>query len=59
MDLGYLAVQTAYQLTTGEITTDSESITAGRLGDKEITDRQVVLGDALVFDSSNVDEFDY
>ena len=59
MDLGYLAVQTAYQLTTGEITTDSESITAGRLGDKEITDRQVVLGDALVFDASNVDEFDY
>ena len=59
MDLGYLAVQTAYQLTTGEITTDSESITAGRLGDKEITDRQVVLGDALVFDASNVDEFNY
>ncbi len=59
MDLGYLSVQTAYQLTKGDITVDSETIEAGRLGEKEIADKQVVLGDALVFDASNVDEFDY
>lgn len=59
MDLGYLAVQTAYQLSNGTITTDSTSIEAGRLGSKEIADRVCVLGDALVFDASNVDEFDY
>lgn len=59
MDLGYLSIQTAYQLTNGDITADSEQIEAGRLGEKEIADGQVILGDALVFDASNVDEYDY
>ena len=59
MDLGYLSVQTAAQLVSGEITADSSSITAGRMGEKEIVDGMVVLGDALVFDASNVSEFDY
>lgn len=58
-DLGYLAVQGAYQMVTGDITSDSTAITAGRLGEKVIEDKQCVLGDALVFDVSNVDEFDY
>lgn len=59
MDLGYLAVQTGYQLAQGTITTDSASIEAGRVGTKEIKDRECVLGDALVFDASTVDNFDY
>ena len=59
MDLGYLAVQTAYQLSEVTITPESTSIDAGRLGAKDIVDAQCVLGDALVFDASNVDEFDY
>lgn len=59
MDLGYLAVQTAYQLVKGDISVDSTSINAGRLGSKTIKDGQCVLGDALVFDSSNVDQFNY
>ena len=59
MDLGYLSVQTTAQLVAGEITEDSTTITAGRLGEKEIKDGEVVLGDALVFDATNVGEFDY
>ena len=59
MDLGYLAVQTAHQLTKGDITTDSTSINAGRLGTKEIANRECVLGDALIFDEANVDNFNY
>lgn len=59
MDLGYLAVQTAYQLANGTITPDAASIDAGRLGTKEITNQECVLGDALIFDVSNVDEFNY
>jgi rhamnose transport system substrate-binding protein/rhamnose transport system permease protein len=59
MDLGYLAVQTAYQLANGTITPDAASIDAGRLGTKEITNQECVLGDALIFDASNVDEFNY
>lgn len=59
MDLGYLAVQAGYQLAEGTITSDSSSITAGRLGEKTIANKECVLGDALVFDASNVDNFDY
>ncbi len=59
MDLGYLAVQAGYQLAEGIITSDSSSITAGRLGEKTIANKECVLGDALVFDASNVDNFDY
>ena len=59
MDLGYLAVQTAYQLANGTITPDAASIDAGRLGTKEITNQECVLGDALIFGASNVDEFNY
>ncbi|TCS76399.1 monosaccharide ABC transporter substrate-binding protein (CUT2 family) [Muricomes intestini] len=59
MDLGYLAVQAAYQLNEGTIDESSSSITAGRIGGKEIVDRVCILGDALVFDSATVDEFDY
>jgi len=59
MDLGYLAVQVAYQLKNGDITTESTSVTAGRLGTKDIVDRECVLGDALIFDKTNVDNFNY
>lgn len=59
MDLGYLAVQAGYQLVNGTITTESTSVEAGRLGTKEIIDRECVLGEALVFDATNVDNFDY
>ncbi|MDR1798190.1 MAG: autoinducer 2 ABC transporter substrate-binding protein [Clostridiales Family XIII bacterium] len=59
MDLGYLSVQAAYQLATGEITTDSPSMSAGRLGEREIADNTVLLGDALIFDKDNIDQFNY
>ncbi|MEA4964327.1 MAG: substrate-binding domain-containing protein [Oscillospiraceae bacterium] len=59
MDLGYLAVQTGYQYATGALAADATSITAGRLGAKDIKDSMVILGDALVFDASNVENFNY
>ena len=59
MDLGYLAVQSGYQMATGTITDASTTITAGRLGDREIADKMVILGPALVFDKANVDNFNY
>ncbi|MDR2144172.1 MAG: autoinducer 2 ABC transporter substrate-binding protein [Treponema sp.] len=59
MDLGYLAVQAGYQMATGAITGSSPSINAGRLGSKSIANKEVVLGDALVFDKTNVDKYNY
>ena len=58
-DLGYLAIQGAYQMVTGTITSSSTSIDAGRLGEKVIDNKECVLGDALIFDINNVDDFDY
>ena len=59
MDLGYLSVQTAAQLCAGQVSPDSASINAGRLGEKAIDAGQVILGDALVFDATNVGDFNY
>lgn len=59
MDLGYLSVQTGYQLVSGDVTPESESINAGRLGEKAIEDKVCVLGDALVFGVDTVDNYDY
>ncbi|MDR0519005.1 MAG: autoinducer 2 ABC transporter substrate-binding protein [Clostridiales Family XIII bacterium] len=59
MDLGYLAVETAYQYSIGTITADSTTMTTDRLGEREIANKEILLGDALIFDKANVDEFDY
>ncbi|AEF81223.1 autoinducer 2 ABC transporter substrate-binding protein [Leadbettera azotonutricia] len=59
MDLGYLAIQSGYQMSKGTITGSSASVTAGRLGAKDIANKMVVLGPALVFDAANVDKFNY
>ncbi|GHU66030.1 rhamnose ABC transporter substrate-binding protein [Spirochaetia bacterium] len=59
MDLGYLAIQAGYQMSQGTITSSSSSVTAGRLGSKDISNKMVVLGPALVFDAANVDQFNY
>jgi ABC-type sugar transport system substrate-binding protein len=59
MDLGYLSIQCAYQMAQGTITSSSASVNAGRLGSKDISNKMVVLGPALVFDKNNVDQFNY
>ncbi len=59
MDLGYLSIQAAYQMSKGTITASSTTFTAGRLGARDIKDKMVVLGPALIFDKTNVDQFNY
>lgn len=59
MDLGYLAVQAAYQLATGDITADSTQMTTTRLGASSINSGEVLLGDPLVITKDNVEQFDY
>jgi ABC-type sugar transport system substrate-binding protein len=59
MDLGYLAVQAGFQMAKKTITSSSKSFTAGRLGQRTIANKMVVLGPALVFDKNNVDRFNY
>lgn len=59
MDLGYLAVMAGYQLVTGEVTADADVITTSRLGECNITDNEILLGDPLVITAENVEQFDY
>lgn len=59
MDLGYLAVQAGYQMASGTINNDSPALTAGRLGERTIENKMLVLGNALVFDQANVDNYNY
>ena len=59
MDLGYLSIQAAYQLANGTITSSSASFTAGRLGSRNISNKMIVLGPALIFDPNNIAKYNY
>ncbi|KAJ1681685.1 hypothetical protein LUZ63_023098 [Rhynchospora breviuscula] len=60
-DLGYLAAYAADALITGEITGKSgDTFTAGKLGSFTVGENgTVLLGDPFVFDSSNIDQFNF
>jgi rhamnose transport system substrate-binding protein len=60
-DLGTLATYAAAALATGEITgAEGDTFEAGDLGEFTVgADGVVLLGDPFVFDSSNIDEFQF
>ena len=60
-DLGYLAIQTLDAIATGKIKgKPGDKFTAGKLGDYTIADDStILLGKPTVFDSSNIDKFDF
>ena len=59
--LGYLAAYAAGALASGQITgKEGESFKAGTLGAKKIGPKgEVILGPPVVFDKSNIDQFDF
>ena len=60
-DVGYLAAYAAAQLSSGNIEgKEGETFSAGKLGSRTIgKDGVVILGPLTVFDSSNIDQFDF
>jgi rhamnose transport system substrate-binding protein len=60
-DLGYLAAYAGAALASGMVTgKEGEKFTAGKLGEYTIgADGTVVLGPPTVFDSSNIDQFNF
>jgi rhamnose transport system substrate-binding protein/rhamnose transport system permease protein len=56
-DLGYLTVHTAALLARGPIGKDS--VQGGRLGTIEIRGSEVILGKPLIFNKSNIDQYDF
>jgi rhamnose transport system substrate-binding protein len=60
-DLGHLAAWAAAALAAGQITgAPGDTFTAGTLGEYEVAENgEVLLGPPTVFDSDNVDDFDF
>jgi rhamnose transport system permease protein len=58
-NLGYLTVLAARATVSGELKADAPSLPAGRLGQLEIKERQIILGAPFIFNKSNIDKFDF
>lgn len=59
LDLGYLTVLAADQLSKGTLKSGATSMNAGRLGTKEIRGTEVILGAPFIFTKANIDNFDF
>jgi len=58
-DLGYLTVYAAYAFAAGELMAEDTTFDAGRIGEVDIEDGHIILGDPLVFNASNIDAYDF
>ncbi len=58
-DLGYLTIRTAALLAEGRLPKNITSFQAGRLGTIEVRGDQVLLGKPVIFNRSNIDQFDF
>jgi rhamnose transport system substrate-binding protein len=58
-DLGYLAVYASAQATHNVLLPGARVLTAGRLGQVEVRDSQIILGAPMLFNKSNIDRFDF
>ena len=59
VDLGYLTVHAARSLVDGTLKPGATSIKAGRLGVKQVSGDQVLLGPPMRFTKENIDKFDF
>lgn len=60
VDLGYLATQVAVASARGELQPNTgTTFKAGRLGEVKVNGDEVILGDPIVFDASNIDRYDF
>ena len=58
-DLGYLTIYAAAAIRSGKLKPGATEFTAGRLGKKQISGDQILLGDVLLFTKDNIDQFDF
>ncbi|MBI2433055.1 MAG: substrate-binding domain-containing protein, partial [Candidatus Hydrogenedentes bacterium] len=58
-DLGYLTVYAAVAAVKGELNPGATEITAGHIGAAKITGSEILLGDPLVFDANNIDQYNF
>jgi rhamnose transport system substrate-binding protein len=58
-DLGYLTVHAALLLVQGKIGAGTTTLQAGRLGAIEVRKDEVILGQPMIFNKSNIEGFDF
>ena len=58
-DLGYLAVYASALVAQHRLASGARGLEAGRLGTIEVRDTQIILGAPMLFNKSNIDQFDF
>jgi ABC-type sugar transport system substrate-binding protein len=58
-DLGYLTIYTAEAVATGKLKPGATKLNAGRLGERQVVGDNVMLGEIIVFNKSNIDKYDF
>jgi len=58
-DLGYLAVYASALVTQNKLAVGARALHAGRLGQIEVRDSEIILGAPMLFNRSNIDRFDF
>lgn len=58
-DLGYLAVYAAVASLRGDLNPGDASFEAGRIGEVQVEGDAIILGDPIVFDATNIDNYDF
>lgn len=59
VDLGYLTIYAAKALCDGTLRPGATALTAGRLGEKQVVNDRVVLGEPMLFTKENIGQFDF
>lgn len=59
IDLGYLTIRVADALARGQYDPKAPAFKAGRLGEKKIQGDSVLLGDILIFNKDNIDQYHF
>ncbi len=59
IDLGYLTVQAARAVVTGQLKPGERTLAAGRLGSVAVRDDEVLLGTPFIFHKGNIDRFHF
>jgi rhamnose transport system substrate-binding protein len=58
-DLGYLAVYASALVTQNKLAPGARALQAGRLGQIDIRGSEIILGAPMLFNRSNIDQFDF
>ncbi|HEY8460975.1 MAG TPA: substrate-binding domain-containing protein, partial [Blastocatellia bacterium] len=59
LDLGYLTVYAANELSAGRLRPGVRELKAGKLGALDVRETDVLLGKPTIFNKSNIDRFDF